>query len=89
MLWIFVVGLVFVCLAYAMPVTGPVKSLDGSKEYAPHGLARGIKTVNFVPDDKDKRKDEYAAYDAKTKLDAFVGISMTAVAEHLAATQDG
>jgi len=88
LLWIFVVGIVFVCLSYAMPVTGAVKSLDGSKEYAPHGLARGIKTVNFVPDAKDNRKEEYAAYDAKTKLDSFVGISMTAVAEHLASTQD-
>ena len=88
-LFVLAVGMVCLCLAHAMPVTGSVKSLDGSKEFAPHGLARGIKTINFVPDDKDKRKDEYAAYDAKDKLDAFVGISMTAVAEHLAATQDG
>lgn len=87
-LFVLAVGMVCLCLAHAMPVTGPVKSLDGSKEFAPHGLARGIKTVNFVPDDKDKRKEEYAAYDAKTKLDSFVGISMTVVAERLASILD-
>ena len=78
-------GIVCMCLSYAMPVTGAVRSLDGTKEYAPHGEARGVRTVHFEPNDKDKRKEEYAACDAKTKLDAFVGVSISAVAASIAA----
>ena len=76
-------GIVFLVLSYAMPVTGAVRSLDGTKEYAPHGEARGVRTVHFEPNDKDKRKEEYAACDAKTKLDALVGVSISAVATAL------
>ena len=87
--WVFVVGIVCMCLSYAMPVTGAVRSLDGTKEYAPHGEARGVRTVHFEPNDKDKRKEEYAACDAKTKLDAFVGVSISAVAASIADVLEG
>ena len=88
-LWVFVVGVVFVVMAYAMPVTGPVTSLDGQVKYPPHGEHKGKKTLNFVPDPKDKRKDTYAAHDAQTKVDAFLGMAMSAVLATLWATQDG
>ena len=86
LLWVVAIGMFFLCAAYAMPVTGRVRSLDGTAEYAPHGDARGIKTVNFVPNPKDKKRDSYKTCDAKTKVDALVGIMVSAVSDALATT---
>ena len=86
LLWVVAIGMFFMCAAYAMPVTGRVRSLDGTAEYAPHGDARGIKTVNFVPNPKDKKRDSYKTCDAKTKVDALVGIMVSAVTTALDAT---
>ena len=86
LLWVVAIGIFFMCAAYAMPVTGRVRSLDGTAEYAPHGDARGIKTVNFVPNPKDKKRDSYKTCDAKTKVDALVGIMVSAVNTALDAT---
>ena len=87
-LFIFVIGIFFLCAAWAMPVTGRVRSLNGSAEYAPHDDARGTKTVNFVPDPKDKKRDSYTTYDAKTKVDALVGVMISAANTALCGTQD-
>ena len=86
LLWVVAIGIFFMCAAYAMPVTGRVRSLDGTAEYAPHGDARGIKTVNFVPNPKNKKRDSYKTCDAKTKVDALVGIMVSAVSDALATT---
>ena len=88
LLWVVAIGMFFLCAAYAMPVTGRVRSLDGTAEYAPYGDARGIKTVNFVPNPKDKKRDSYKTCDAKTKVDALVGIMVSAVSDALNATYD-
>ena len=62
MLWVCLIGIFFICAAWAMPVTGAVTSLDGAASYAPHSESRGTKTLNFVPDPKDKKKDSYRAF---------------------------
>ena len=87
-LFIFVIGLFLICAAYAMPVTGRVRSLDGTAEYAPHGDSMGGKTVNFVADPKDKKRDAYKPYDGKTKVDALVAIVIGKVTASLWATQN-
>ncbi|GMI18387.1 hypothetical protein TrLO_g7926 [Triparma laevis f. longispina] len=82
------VGVICLCLAECTPITGRVTSLDGTAEYAPHGaLTGGIKTANFVPDPKDKKRSSYMAYDTKAKVDALVGIVMSAVNTALLKTQ--
>ena len=87
-LFIFVIGLFLICAAYAMPVTGRVRSLDGTAEYAPHGDSMGGKTVNFVADPKDKKRDAYKPYDGKTKVDALVAVVIGKVTASLWATQN-
>ena len=82
------IGLFLICAAYAIPVTGRVRSLDGTAEYAPHGDSMGGKTVNFVADPKDKKRDAYKPYDGKTKVDALVAIVIGKVTASLWATQN-
>ena len=87
-LWIFLVGMFFMCAAFMMPVFGPVKSLDGTAEYAPHSEKRGTHTVNYVADPKDEKKDSYKEYDAKTKVDALIGKMISTVYATLASAND-
>ena len=87
-LFIFVIGLFLICAAYAIPVTGRVRSLDGTAEYAPHGDSMGGKTVNFVADPKDKKRDAYRPYDGKTRVDALVAIVIGRVTSDLCDTQN-
>ncbi|GMH94639.1 hypothetical protein TrVE_jg1984, partial [Triparma verrucosa] len=87
LLFLVVVGIIFFCLAESTPITGRVTSLDGTAEYAPHGEVSGIKTANFVPDPKDKKRSSYMAYDTKAKVDALIGIVMSAVNTALIKTQ--
>lgn len=89
MLWVCLIGIFFICAAWAMPVTGAVTSLDGAASYAPHSESRGTKTLNFVPDPKDKKKDSYRAYDDKTKLDALIGLMISAVNDTLGTAGGG
>lgn len=79
------VGCCLLCLACRVEPTGAVKSLDGTEEYAPHSLKGAIWTVKFAPAPGDKRMAKYTPYDAKTKLDSFVGVSMGAVANMIIA----
>ena len=72
----------------AIPVTGRVRSLDGTAEYAPHGDSMGGKTVNFVADPKDKKRDAYRPYDGKTRVDALVAIVIGRVTSDLCDTQN-
>ena len=87
-LFIFVIGLFLICAAYAIPVTGRVRSIDGTAEYAPHGDSMGGKTVNFVADPKDKKRDAYRPYDGKTRVDALVAVVIGRVTSDLCDTQN-
>jgi hypothetical protein len=48
----------------------------------------GGKTVNFVADPKDKKRDAYRPYDGKTRVDALVAIVIGRVTADLCATQN-